>query len=169
MSHIPGQLVTLHLIISVLHLRSQSRPPFCGDGLSHFLFRDLKLSPHVWLHCPHASQSPKSPSIGAPIIKQTVGRLIFWYLQFILRIVTYVFRYNIKWFSSYTWALMLIARNPFMLKSYAFITSILRSRVITTSEYQLGSIATRLVTFFGVPIAPVSINCRVLHQVSKSI
>ena len=77
MMDIPGQLVTVHLIFSVLHLTSQSRPPFCGAGLSHFLVRDLKLSPHVWLHCPHASHSPKSPSIGAPITKQTAGRLIF--------------------------------------------------------------------------------------------
>ena len=74
---IPGQLVTVHLIFSVLHLTSQSRPPFCGAGLSHFLVRDLKLSPHVWLHCPHASHSPKLPSIGESIMKQK--KIVDWY------------------------------------------------------------------------------------------
>lgn len=43
---------------------------------------------------------------------------------------------------------MLIARNLLILKPNASITPILRSRVITTSESQLGSTATWLITFF---------------------
>ena len=72
MRDIPGQLVTVHMMFSILHLTSQSRPPFCGAGLSHFLVRDLKLAPHVWLHFPHASHCPKTPSIGASIIRQKI-------------------------------------------------------------------------------------------------